>query len=126
MKKLSVFLFALLLAAAVLSLGTVACTPVVQSQTGNSGTISINDLPLEARHALQLIENGGPFPYRQDGSTFSNREGLLPQKPNGYYHEYTVYTPGSTDRGARRIIAGQGGEYYYTDDHYASFRRILE
>jgi ribonuclease T1 len=71
-----------------------------------------------------LIEAGGPFPYRQDGATFQNREGLLPSEPAGYYREYTVETPGSEDRGARRIIAGKGGELYWTDDHYASFTRI--
>ena len=88
--------------------------------------IDIRDLPAEVRDTLRLIKKGGPFPYSTDGTVFSNYEGLLPQKPSGYYHEYTVITPGSPDRGARRIIAGDGGEYYYTIDHYRSFKRIKE
>lgn len=84
------------------------------------------DLPEEARQTLELIKNNGPFPYRQDGTTFGNREKRLPLRANGYYREYTVRTPGAKDRGARRIIAGNGGEFYYTEDHYRSFRRIRE
>jgi ribonuclease T1 len=83
-------------------------------------------LPAEAQQALRLIKKGGPFPYPQDGTVFANRERLLPEKARGYYHEYTVKTPGSRDRGARRIITGDKGEYYYTEDHYRSFKRILE
>ena len=75
---------------------------------------------------LALIKSGGPFSHAQDGSTFGNRERLLPSQGPGYYREYTVKTPGASDRGARRIVAGRGGEYYYTDDHYNSFRRIRE
>jgi ribonuclease T1 len=83
-------------------------------------------LPPEARETLGLIDAGGPFPYPdKDGSTFSNFEGLLPAHERGYYAEYTVPTPGSRDRGARRIITGDGGEYYWTADHYESFSRIL-
>ncbi|MSQ71584.1 MAG: ribonuclease N [Betaproteobacteria bacterium] len=81
-------------------------------------------LPREAREVLSLIRAGGPFPYRQDGSVFGNREKQLPTKQRGYYLEYTVRTPGSRDRGARRIVAGRDGEFYYSDDHYQSFRRI--
>lgn len=88
-------------------------------------TIQESQLPREARQTLALIDAGGPFPYRQDGQTFQNREGLLPAKPDGYYREYTVETPGSPDRGARRIITGRGGEVYYTDDHYASFKWVI-
>lgn len=83
-------------------------------------------LPREAVATLEAIERGGPFPYDRDGSVFQNRERLLPERPRGYYREYTVITPRSPDRGARRIVAG--GEppeaYYYTDDHYRSFRRV--
>ncbi len=85
-----------------------------------------SDLPPEARETLARIEAGGPFPYKQDGRVFHNREGLLPKRPRGYYREYTVKTPGARDRGARRIVAGRNGEYYYTDDHYRSFKRIIE
>lgn len=83
-------------------------------------------LPAEARDTLALIESGGPFPHRQDGATFQNREQRLPRREPGYYREYTVETPGSPDRGARRIIAGGDppDEFFYTDDHYGSFRRF--
>jgi ribonuclease T1 len=87
--------------------------------------IPVAELPKEARETLALVKRGGPFPYRKDGSTFGNFEQRLPARARGYYREYTVPTPGARDRGARRIVAG-GGEYYYTDDHYRSFRRIRE
>jgi ribonuclease T1 len=73
-----------------------------------------------------LIKQGGPFPHKRDGVVFGNRERRLPYGPRGYYREYTVPTPGARDRGARRIVAGTRGEYYYTDDHYNTFRRIRE
>ena len=88
--------------------------------------VRVADLPPEARATIELIDRNGPFPHPQDGKTFSNREKLLPQRARGYYREYTVKTPGARDRGARRIVAGNGGEFYYTDDHYRSFRRIRE
>lgn len=82
--------------------------------------------PPEAWQTLALIERGGPFPYRKDGTTFFNREGLLPDRPRGYYREFTVPTPGARDRGARRIVTGGKPPevFYYTADHYRSFRRI--
>ena len=80
----------------------------------------------ELRETLALIKKGGPFPHARDGVAFGNRENLLPKHDRGYYREYTVKTPGARDRGARRIVAGAGGEYFYTDDHYRSFRRIRE
>jgi len=94
-------------------------------------SVALSALPIEARETLTLIKRGGPFPYpRKDGSTFGNFEKRLPKQARGYYREYTVPTPGSRDRGARRIVAGSppetSGEYYYTDDHYRSFRRIKE
>ncbi len=91
-----------------------------------SRDISVQTLPEEARQTLALIKNNGPFPYPQDGKTFGNREKRLPMRAQGYYREYTVKTPQARDRGARRIIAGNGGEFYYTEDHYRSFSRIRE
>lgn len=88
--------------------------------------VRLAELPAEARETIALIQAGGPFPYPRDGAVFANREGRLPKREKGYYREYTVKTPGARDRGARRIIAGSGGEYYYTDDHYRSFKRIRE
>lgn len=87
--------------------------------------VDLDDLPPEAADTVALVDNGGPFPYPgKDGSTFGNFEGLLPDRARGYYAEYTVPTPGLGHRGARRVIAGDGGELYWTEDHYASFERI--
>ena len=88
--------------------------------------IAAAELPAEARRTVALIRKGGPFPYERDGAAFGNFEKRLPVKVRGYYQEYTVRTPGANNRGARRIVAGKGGELYYTDDHYQSFRRIRE
>ncbi|MEU5901603.1 MULTISPECIES: ribonuclease [Streptomyces] len=86
------------------------------------GEICYSALPSQAHDTLDLIEAGGPYPYPQDGTVFQNREGELPKQSSGYYHEYTVVTPGSDDRGARRIVTGEKNqEDYYTSDHYASF-----
>ncbi|BDM68607.1 ribonuclease N1 [Streptomyces nigrescens] len=82
-------------------------------------------LPAQARDTLRLVDAGGPFPYPQDGTVFGNRERRLPPHPRGYYHEYTVRTPGSPDRGARRLITGRGHETYYTADHYRTFEAVL-
>jgi ribonuclease T1 len=90
------------------------------------GTIAVGDLPSEAKATLKHIKHGGPFPYPKDGTTFNNRERRLPARARGYYREYTVKTPERRDRGARRIIAGADGEFYYTDDHYNTFRLIKE
>lgn len=99
-------------------------TPAVDPDSGLP-TIARSSLPREARATLDLIAAGGPFPYDQDGSMFQNRERLLPTRPAGTYREYTVETPGSPDRGARRIVSASTGEAYWTPDHYASFARIL-
>ncbi len=96
--------------------------------------VALDRLPPEAAQTLSLIKQGGPFPYPRDGIVFRNREQHLPAQRRGYYREYTVPTPGLDHRGARRIIAGSGagqdvrtsGEYYYTGDHYRTFRRIKE
>jgi len=91
-----------------------------------SPEIAYAALPREAQQTLQTIKRGGPFAFERDGVVFGNYERLLPQRSRGYYHEYTVPTPGARTRGARRIIAGAGAEYYYSDDHYRSFKRIRE
>jgi ribonuclease T1 len=95
------------------------------------GQVTLADLPPEARATDRLIRSGGPFPHGKDGVVFGNRERLLPRQARGYYREYTVRTPGSRDRGARRIVCGglQAREpeaCFYTEDHYASFRRIVQ
>lgn len=86
--------------------------------------VSVDRLPPEARSTINLIRRGGPYPYSKDGTVFGNRERRLPQMKKGYYREYTVKTPESRDRGARRIVTGQSGEIYYTGDHYATFVRV--
>ncbi|SDX53053.1 Guanyl-specific ribonuclease Sa [Amycolatopsis xylanica] len=86
---------------------------------------ALSSLPKEATDTYKLIQTNGPFPYpKNDGVVFQNREKILPACASSYYHEYTVITPGSSTRGARRIITGDGGEYFYTGDHYASFKVI--
>src|ERR671930_1524210 len=92
--------------------------------TSSYDVVPLSSLPPEATDTEELIDQGGPYPYPQDGTVFSNREALLPDCASGYYHEYTVVTPGSPDRGARRIVTGSGGEHFYTGDHYASFDLI--
>lgn len=100
----------------------------VQALRGDSSsdlpTVSESSLPVEAQQTLELIDAGGPFPYEEDGDVFQNREGLLPEQESDYYREYTVPTPGSDDRGERRLVVGDGGEIYYTDDHYESFELV--
>lgn len=87
--------------------------------------VALTSLPVEAEQTVALIDRGGPFPHPgKDGSTFANFEGLLPDRARGYYAEYTVPTPGLSHRGARRIVAGDGGELYWTEDHYESFERV--
>jgi ribonuclease T1 len=112
-------------------LGSVAHSALLESavayrekRSSRVGSVTLRELPAEAQKTAALIQRGGPFPYRRDGIIFSNRERRLPPQPRGYYHEYTVVTPGATTRGARRIITGQLPEMYYTDDHYRTFRRI--
>lgn len=122
---------AILAAAAVVGAGALSGTAAQARQGGASmDGVALSELPREAQATHRLILAGGPFPYRKDGTTFFNRERLLPKAARGFYREYTVRTPGSRDRGARRIVCG--GEpperpevCYYTADHYASFRRIV-
>lgn len=112
-----------------LSIG--AASPVSARQgSAFTDSVGLASLPREAQTTHRLILAGGPFPYRKDGTTFFNRERLLPKAPRGFYREYTVRTPGSRDRGARRIVCGgepptQPAACYYTADHYASFLRIV-
>lgn len=114
----------------------IAGTPLAQAWGFKSGpadaavTVQVAELPQQARETYGLIRQGGPFPYDKDGTVFGNRERLLPIEKRGYYREYTVKTPGSRDRGARRIVCGGPARTphacYYTADHYASFRKIVE
>ena len=104
--------------------------PTVEAPAGAMRTVSVSALPPEARETLELILQGGPFPYRKDGTVFGNRERLLAKQEHGYYREYTVRTPGASNRGARRIVTGGPRKapvvFYYTSDHYRSFRRIID
>lgn len=121
----------------VLMLAVATCAVPVAAREPQAilGELTLAELPVQARQTLELIKQGGPFPYpHKDGTVFGNRERRLPAQMRGYYREYTVPTPGARHRGARRIIAGQGpgrntatsGEYWYTADHYSTFRRIRE
>ncbi|WP_435053142.1 ribonuclease domain-containing protein [Kitasatospora phosalacinea] len=116
-------------AVSVAALGLLALAPSVvaagEAQAAVSGNICYTALPSQGRDTIRLIDAGGPFPYSQDGVVFQNREGVLPAQASGYYHEYTVITPGSSTRGARRIVTGKVyHEDYYTSDHYATFYRV--
>jgi ribonuclease T1 len=104
--------------------------PMDGSAVGGAATVHVAELPRQGQETYELIRQGGPFPYDKDGTVFGNRERLLPINTRGYYREYTVKTPGSRDRGARRIVCGGPPRTphacYYTADHYASFRKIVE
>ena len=119
----------LLLSASFVALMTSVVVSAREAQASKPlPTVSASALPKQAQDMIALIRQGGPFRYKQDGVTFGNREKRLPAQPRGFYREYTVKTPGSRDRGARRIVCGgaQQTSCYYTDDHYASFRKITE
>ena len=111
-------------------IGLLCWQPVLQAGAfpveGAIAQVRPVELPSEARETLRLIAQGGPYPYPRDGVVFGNREQILPKQRRGYYHEYTVKTPGVRHRGARRIVCGELHECYYTDDHYQTFRRIKE
>lgn len=108
----------------------VAGMPVLAKKpVDDVAAVAVSALPIEARRTHELIRAGGPFPYTKDGSVFGNRERLLPRRERGHYREYTVPTPGARNRGARRIVCGGSQPRdpeacYYSDDHYASFKRI--
>jgi ribonuclease T1 len=101
-------------------------TQAAQLSQGGLSSIPVAELPAEARDTLRAIKQGGPFAFARDGVVFNNFEAVLPRQKRGYYHEYTVKTPGVHNRGVRRIISGKIDEYYYTADHYQSFKKILE
>jgi len=118
---------AFLAAAALLALGLALAPPRAQYAASDGlPEIAVAELPPEARATIDLIKQGGPFRYERDGIVFRNFEKRLPVRERGYYREYTVRTPGERGRGARRIVAGRGGELYYTADHYRSFARVRE
>lgn len=102
---------------------TTAASPT--GSHSNVRTIAYADLPSGARATLKLVDVGGPYPFRQDGTVYQNRNKVLPIRGRGYYHEYTVVTPGQGDRGPRRIVVGNNKSAYYTADHYDSFARVL-
>lgn len=117
------------LATAVAASAVWAVTVQAKGPVTVSDSVALAELPREAQQTEKLIRAGGPFPYAKDGDTFGNRERLLPRRDRGYYREYTVPTPGASSRGASRIVCGgvpvrQPEVCYYSDDHYASFRRI--
>jgi ribonuclease T1 len=103
-----------------------AAPPPARANPSGLPEVRESALPAEGRRVLNLIRAGGPYRYSQDDQTFGNFERILPRRDRGYYREYTVPTPGEPDRGARRIVAGAGGDKYYTDDHYESFKFIAE
>lgn len=115
-------------------LSTFAISPVLAESTASLPVVSFADLPASAQKTVRLIKQNGPFPYEKDGVVFGNYEHILPYQKRGYYHEYTVPTAGAKNRGAQRIIVGgkidpahaRFAEMYYTSDHYASFKRIVE
>lgn len=99
--------------------------PHASASRAVEGTVALSSLPVQARRTVALIRAGGPFPFpSDDGAVFHNYEHALPSESDGYYHEYTVPTPGSPDRGARRIVTGRDGHFWYTDDHYDTFRQL--
>ncbi|MFD9355340.1 ribonuclease domain-containing protein [Streptomyces sp. NPDC060031] len=105
--------------------GSAGAVPPMPGWAKGMATVRAAELPQQARDVLALIDKGGPYAYRQDGTVFGNFEKVLPKQKRGYYHEFTVKTPGERDRGARRIVTGEGGEFFYTDDHYKTFEAVL-
>ena len=117
---------AILLAGLSIAVTLVANTQVIQQTESFISFVAVSDLPVEARGVLRVIKKGGPFAYERDGAMFRNFERILPEQMRGYYHEYTVKTPGARHRGARRIVCGPLPECYYSADHYQTFKRIRE
>jgi ribonuclease T1 len=134
---MAVFAAVKLVLTSILMAAALAATPLAQARGlldgmswGGAAAVHVTELPRQGRETYELIRLGGPFPYDKDGAVFGNRERLLPIERRGYYREYTVKTPGSRDRGARRIVCGGPARVphacFYTADHYASFRKIVE
>jgi ribonuclease T1 len=133
MSRFAAFRFALsgaLLAVAITGSPVVQARGPMDGIHGHSATLRVAEMPRQGQETYELIRQGGPFPFDKDGTVFGNRERQLPTEKRGYYREYTVKTPGSRDRGARRIVCGGPSRTphacYYTADHYASFRKIVE
>ena len=126
MLRLTGLVLAALLCLPIPSQGSSELIRPVQGEQGSVHVIAVDRLPAEARDTLRAIKQGGPFAFPRDGAVFNNFERDLPEHQRGYYHEYTVITPGMNNRGVRRIVTGEDGEYYYTADHYQTFNRILE
>jgi ribonuclease T1 len=124
--RLRVFGAIAALVAFIAALASLWTVPEASAREPGLPVVAVADLPPDAQKTINLIRAGGPFPYERDGAVFVNFERLLPRRDRGYYREYTVRTPGLKHRGARRIVVGRGGEMYYTDDHYRSFRRVRE
>ena len=130
-KSVAGSLLALMLTAAVSIVALAPTESLARQASGLGEPVALSSLPPEAQKTEQLIHSGGPFPYSRDGVVFGNREKRLEREPRGYYHEYTVPTPGARNRGARRIICGgdkptEPDACFYTEDHYSSFHRILK
>ena len=118
------------MAAAAIGIGLLLPAAAREAPSDGLASVALTTLPKQARETHSLILAGGPFPYSKDGTVFGNRERLLPRHPRGHYREYTVRTPGAKNRGARRLVCGgtppnRPVVCYYTEDHYASFRRVL-
>jgi len=126
MLRLAGLVLAALLSLPLSSQGSSQVAQPARSEQAGIPDVSVSVLPAEARDTLHAIKQGGPFAYPRDGVVFNNFEQDLPEHQRGYYREYTVITPGVNNRGVRRIVSGQNGEYYYTADHYQTFKRILE
>jgi ribonuclease T1 len=124
-------LFALVFAATAALATLTPSSSQARPTAGLGADVTLSSLPAEARRTDQLIHSGGPFPFAKDGVVFGNYEKRLERRPRGYYHEYTVPTPGARNRGARRIICGgnpptEPDACFYTEDHYSSFHRIVK
>jgi len=126
MLRLMGILLGALLCLPLSSLGSSQIAQPAQVEQAGIPVVAINELPAEARDTLHAIKQGGPFAFPRDGAVFNNFEQDLPIRQRGYYREYTVMTPGVNNRGVRRIVSGESGEYFYTADHYQTFKRILE